>query len=185
MLISFVALLGSATALSSTTVRVSVGEGLRATLSESRSLFLEAQPLRGEGLYSLALRLCQSADAAREISRENDGVKDLQSGRRYRVPFALLRPELKTKVVKALFRDDRAEALGWRHVVGPRGTASGESLWQVALWFTGQGENFAVLREITSRSAICSCDSPRATRRSTSTSRAVRPAGHSRRRLTR
>jgi N-acetylmuramoyl-L-alanine amidase len=111
-------------------------------------LFLEAQPLRGEGLYSLARRLCQSADAAREISRENDGVKDLQSGRRYRIPYALLRPELKTKVVKALFRDDRAEAPGWRHVVGPRGTASGESLWQVALWFTGQGENFAVLREI-------------------------------------
>jgi N-acetylmuramoyl-L-alanine amidase len=129
-------------------VRIPVGEGLRATLSESRSLFLEAQPLRGEGLYSLARRLCPAADAAREISRENDGVKELQSGRRYRVPFALLRPELKTKVVRALFRDDRAEASGWRHVVGPRGTAAGESLWQVALWFTGQGENFAVLREI-------------------------------------
>jgi N-acetylmuramoyl-L-alanine amidase len=130
------------------TVRVPVGDGLRATLTESRSLVLEVQPLRGEGLYSLARRLCATADAAREISRENGGVKQLLSGRRYRVAFHLLRPELKTKVVRALFRDDRPEPQGWRHAIGPRGAAAGESLWQVALWFTGAGENFAVLREV-------------------------------------
>ncbi len=130
------------------TLRVPVGEGLRATLTESRSLVLEAQPLRGEGLYSFARRLCGRAEAAREISRENGGAKELLSGRRYRVSFELLRPELKTKVVRALFREDRAEAAGWRHAIGARGTAAGESLWQVALWFTGAGENFAVLREV-------------------------------------
>jgi N-acetylmuramoyl-L-alanine amidase len=145
------ALLGSGAPLGAATIRVPVGEGLRATLSESRSLYLEAQPLRGEGVYSFARRLCAApADAARAISAENGGARELQSGRRYRIPYALLKPELKTKVVRALFRDDRAEATGWRHAIGPRGAASGESLWQIAQWFTGQGENFAVLREVNS-----------------------------------
>ncbi len=128
--------------------RILIGDGLRATLSDSRSLYLEAQPMRGEGLYSLARRLCGGADAAAQIARENGGVKELKTDRRYRIAFELLKPELKTKVVRAVFREDRSEAVGWRHTISPRGQAGGESLWQIALWFTGAGENFAVLREV-------------------------------------
>jgi hypothetical protein len=50
---------------------------------------------------------------------------------------------------------------------------------------TGPVDDALHLREITSSSAISLFDSPRATSLSTSTSRAVRPAGHLRRRLTR
>ena len=128
--------------------RVSIGDGLRATLNESRNLYLEAQPLHGEGLYAMVRRLCARPEVATEVARENGGSKELQSGRRYRIPFALLKPELKSKVIRAVFTEDRPEASGWRHQIGPRGTAAGESLWQVALWFTGAGENFAVLREV-------------------------------------
>ena len=69
-------------------------------------------------------------------------MRELQIGVRYRFPFDLLADEMQLRVVKSLFAEDRGEADGWRHHVRGVGLLQREGLWQVALWFTGSGENF-------------------------------------------
>ncbi|HEV2843217.1 MAG TPA: N-acetylmuramoyl-L-alanine amidase, partial [Thermoanaerobaculia bacterium] len=75
------------------------------------------------------------------------GAGELHAGLRYTVPFALLSQEMQLKAVKARFPEDRAEADGWHHKVRGAGPLQRESLWQLAGWFTGQGESFRAIRE--------------------------------------
>ena len=89
------------------TVRVPIERGMVAGLSSDNQLFLEAMPKRGEGLLHLARRLCGTTEVAREVAGANGGVRRLQAGVRYRVPFSILLPEYQVKVVQALFSEDR------------------------------------------------------------------------------
>ncbi len=115
--------------------------GTRAVLGEDSELYLEAQPRRGEGLLGFAERLCGSIKLADRVASLN-GTDRLLLGRRYRVPFALLAPDHQLAVVRGLFPDDRPVADGWQHRV------ERESLWQVAQWFTGRGDNYRIIREL-------------------------------------
>jgi N-acetylmuramoyl-L-alanine amidase len=127
--------------------RVRLEPGLTAVLSETGSLYLEAAPLSGEGVSAFARRLCgEDTAAARAILDANRGVRRLEAGRTYRVPYEVAAGELRLRAARALFPDDRAEYEGWRHRT--RTDRGGESLWQIAMWFTGKGENFKTLREI-------------------------------------
>lgn len=126
-------------------LRTPAGDGLVATLSDDLELFLEAQPRRGEGLWAFAKRLCGDLDAVEQISRLNDGARRLRVGLRYRVPYDCLRDELQAKVLESLFPGDSATAEGWQHEVQRQENA--ETLWRIALWFTGRGENFRLVRE--------------------------------------
>ena len=128
------------------TLRASVEAGVVAALVDARLLVVEAEPRPGEGLLAFARRLCGHDTAAEEITRANGGSGRLREGLRYRVPFALLAPEMQLRVARALFAEDRLTPEGWVHRVGTQGTA-GESLWHIAEWFTGRGENFRVLRD--------------------------------------
>lgn len=120
---------------------------LVALLTDDHRLFLEAKPLQGEGLLALSRRLSGGEEAAPAIARANDGAERLVAGVRYRVPYQHLRPELKIAVARALFGDDRPEAGGWRHRVRGAGPLERESLWHLASWFTGAGENFRAIRQ--------------------------------------
>ncbi len=122
-------------------------DDLVALLTDRNELFLEARPLPGEGMFAFARRLCGGADGIAEIARANGGAERLLAGVRYRVPYAALRSELQVAVVRALFDDDRSDPAGWRHRVRGAGPLGRGSLWQVAEWFTGDGENFRVIRE--------------------------------------
>ncbi|HUP43686.1 MAG TPA: N-acetylmuramoyl-L-alanine amidase [Thermoanaerobaculia bacterium] len=118
-----------------------------AVLTDGHEIFLEAKPQPGEGLYGFALRLCGDREGAAQVAGANAGADRLLAGVRYRVPYDCLRNELKVRVATALFADDRAEPAGWRHRVRGVGGLGRESLWHVALWFTGRGENFPAIRE--------------------------------------
>ncbi len=63
------------------------------------------------------------------------------------IPLDALSPEWQLKAVKALFPEDRGEADGWVHKVRGLGPLRRESLWNLALWFTGNGESFRAIRE--------------------------------------
>lgn len=143
-------MLGAATSARAavSTIRSSVGQGLVAALDPEHRIWLEAQPLQGEGLLALSRRLTGGETAAPEIARLNGGSTVLEAGVRYRVPYDLLRPELQVQAVEALFSDDRfdEEEEGWRHRVRGVGALERESLWHLALWFTGRGENFSKIR---------------------------------------
>ena len=129
------------------TVRVPLEDGVVATLAEDRGLLVEAIPKKGEGMGPFARRLCGDSAFAVQIGEANGGATDLQAGVRYAVPFAILSRDWQLKAVKALFADDRGEADGWRHQVRGVGVMQRESLWRVAEWFTGSGENFRAIRE--------------------------------------
>lgn len=128
------------------TVRTSLGDGVVVALSE-QGIFVEAVPQKGEGLYGFTRRLCGDDKRAPQIVEANGGSQVLHAGVRYRVPFELLANELQVRAVRALFPTDKGQADGWRHEARGVGPLQRESIWQLALWFTGTGENFRAIRE--------------------------------------
>lgn len=118
-----------------------------AVLTSSGRIHIEAKPRRNEGLLAFAERLCGSSRHASAVSRANGGVRRLRRGVRYKVPFDLLPARHRQAVIRALLPRDQATADGWRHRVAStsRGARS-ESLWSIAEWFTGSGENHRTLR---------------------------------------
>jgi N-acetylmuramoyl-L-alanine amidase len=135
---------------STRTPRVSLGDGLTASLTEKDGIFLEAVPRRGEGLLAFTRRLCgddRLAPQVMEANNSNGGSTVLKAGMRYRIPFDLLANEWHLKMVQALFPGDKGQADGWRHEARGVSALERESLWQISLWFTGTGENFRAIRE--------------------------------------
>ncbi len=64
------------------------------------------------------------------------------------IPYASLNDDYKVKSIRALFPADDAGEGTWNHRVGEgRLPAAEESLWHLALWLTGRGENFAILAD--------------------------------------
>jgi N-acetylmuramoyl-L-alanine amidase len=137
----------AAPAARAVTARAQIDDGLVAALGDDHRLLLEARPQEREGLLAFSRRLCGDDGVAATIAGENGGAKRLLAGIRYRVPYELLTPELKRKVVAALFPGDAPVADGWRHTVRGAGGLGRESLWYLAVWFTGDGENFRAIRE--------------------------------------
>ncbi len=129
------------------TLRVELGRGEVAALTEDQQLYLEVLPERGEGLLGLARRTCGSSTVASVIAEANGGVERLLAGVRYRVPFAVLVPERQLKVMRALFERDEVASGGWSHRVGRSAANGRESLWAVAEWFTGRGDNYREIRD--------------------------------------
>jgi N-acetylmuramoyl-L-alanine amidase len=127
-------------------VRVPLEDGVAAVLSDEKGITVEAAPRRGEGMAAFATRLCGDAGAASKVAEAN-GATTLQATARYSIPFDLLSPEWQLKAARVLFEDDRGEADGWRHKVRGTGPLQRESLWTLADWFTGSGENFRAIRE--------------------------------------
>ncbi len=131
---------------SAATLRERVPGGMVAALTEAHEIFLEAPPRRGEGLNAFARRLTGSTRNARHVTRlDGKRARKLLVGVRYRVPWDVLTEEHKLSVLRALFPGDRLLAAGWQHSVEAR---HGDlSLWRLSLWLTGDGQNFAPIRE--------------------------------------
>lgn len=145
VLFAVLAALHLATAAGAETLRVKLDGGLVATLDSAGEIYLEAYPQRGEGLYAFTRRLTGDTSAHQVVSAINGKPWRLISGVRYKVPHRLLRDTYKLSVLKALFPSDRPLPSGWEHRVASH--VSDPSLWRIAEWFTGNGRNFAALRE--------------------------------------
>ncbi len=124
-----------------------MGEGMVAVLDTDQSLYLEAMPRRGEGLINFTRRLCGTSDVSDIVAEVNGINKKLLRGVSYRIPFDLLAADLQLASIKALFSEDRAEPVGWRHEVHASTRQGTESLWTIAKWFTGRGENHSAIRQ--------------------------------------
>lgn len=124
--------------------RAPVAQGQMAVLGVDREIYLEAVALPGEDISTYARRLCGSAAAATPISQVNH-LQRLEEGASYRIPLALLTPTLQRSTVGALFPQDRWRAGHWEHWVQNGSRRGLETLWRVARWFTGNGENAALL----------------------------------------
>ncbi|MFQ5524899.1 MAG: N-acetylmuramoyl-L-alanine amidase [Thermoanaerobaculia bacterium] len=140
------ALLVGAKPAEASTHRAAIEAGVKASLTAERELFLEAEPRRGEGLLGFTLRFCGERDRMELIANTNGGSGRLLIGHRYRIPFASLRPEWQLRVLRSLFKHDYPAANGWYHEVGDPDTYGAPSLWHVAEWFTGRGDNYRAIR---------------------------------------
>lgn len=124
--------------------RARVGDDLIAVLGVDREIYLEAVVQPGEDVARFARRLCGNALAATPISQIN-GLQGVEEGVAYRVPLELLTPQLQRATVAALFPQDRLRAGHWEHWVQNGSRRGLETLWRVARWFTGDGENSKAL----------------------------------------
>jgi N-acetylmuramoyl-L-alanine amidase len=126
--------------------RISIGDGMVATLSNDQEIFLEAAPRRGEGLIAFTRRFSDSSEGVRIVSKANGNPRRLLRGVRYRLPYVVLSGTYQVRVVRALFPADEPRGEGWHHIVPQNGP--GHSLWLLAEWFTGQGKSFSRIREV-------------------------------------
>jgi N-acetylmuramoyl-L-alanine amidase len=127
--------------------RAQISTSVRATLTRDYQIDVTVQPHQGDAWTRLARRVSGDAAAWEEIAAVNEANETLKTHKPVRVPYALLRPELQREIVKTLFPLDQRTRDGWRHVVvGARGI-EGESLWNIAEWFTGAGANYTLIRK--------------------------------------
>ena len=126
------------------TRRAAIDPEAVAAISDRSALFLEVLPRRGDGWLALARRYCGGAEPAARLRAANGEPRGLLAGQRYRVPFSELTPDYQLAVVRALFKRDFVSAAGWHHRV--EGASDGGSLWHLAKWFTGRGENYRLIR---------------------------------------
>ncbi len=127
--------------------QASLGPNLTARLEPDSEIVLIAQPSNGDSWSRLALRMTGDAAHWRELARINGQGEALQRGRRVRIPLAMARERLQLEALRALFPDDAQTSKGWRHKVVAGTALEGESLWSIAEWFTGDGANYARIRE--------------------------------------
>src|SRR5262249_18849718 len=73
--------------------------------------------------------------------------KKLTANSGVHVPLRLLRPELQRQILTTLFPKDAATDAGWKHIVIGAIGGEGESLWSIAEWFRGGGENYIAIRK--------------------------------------
>ena len=119
-----------------------------AVMTGHGKIHIEAKPRANEGLLAFAKRLCGSSRHSSALSRANGGVRRLKRGVRYKVPFDLLPERSQQAAIRALLPKDQATAEGWKHQVASSSRSrDAESLWSIAEWFTGAGENHRVLRQ--------------------------------------
>ncbi|HEX6097596.1 MAG TPA: N-acetylmuramoyl-L-alanine amidase [Thermoanaerobaculia bacterium] len=124
-----------------------ISPSLRATLTRDYQIDVTVKPHEGDAWTRLARRVSGDASNWEEIAALNEADETLKTHKPVRVPYALLRPELQLDIAKTLFPHDQRTADGWKHVVvGARGI-EGESLWNIAEWFTGAGANYSLIRK--------------------------------------
>jgi len=86
----------------------------------------------------------------REIpaARARNGDRPPSAGGTVELSYASLNDTFKVKTLRELFPEDGPRDGDWIHHAGAgRQPASDDSLWNLALWLTGRGENFSVLAD--------------------------------------
>jgi len=124
----------------------SITSELRATLTADYLIDVVVTPHEGDAWTLLAKRVTGDAERWHELAAFNKAGDNLTTEQRVRVPLSMLRPELQKQIVTSLFPRDTATDKGWRHVVAGGAGIEGESLWNIAEWFTGRGERYAAIR---------------------------------------
>ena len=116
-------------------------------LESDAEISLWVTPERGDAWSRLALRYTGDASDWTELARLNGQGSTLHAGKSVRIPFAMLREDLQLNAMRALFPADRRSENGWRHKIVAGSAIEGESLWTIAEWFTGDGGNYAKIRD--------------------------------------
>jgi len=126
---------------------LTLSRDLRVQLQGGRDLVLEARGWPGEDVAAVAKRLAGTPVHADLLAASLSDPAALTPDGYYRVPLALLAPEHKALVLTSVFPEDRRDGDDWLHVARRSALPIyDEGLWQVALWFTGDGARFEELQ---------------------------------------
>ena len=119
----------------------------RVILADGRDLFLEVRVGKEDTLPVLGRRYLEDGRLAPAMQGLEAGALP-GPGRSVRIPYELLHPDYRLRVLRDLFPVDEPGEGGWVHQVGAgRLTVSEESLWNLALWYTGRGDHFAIIAD--------------------------------------
>jgi N-acetylmuramoyl-L-alanine amidase len=125
----------------------SINPEIHASLMRDYTIDVIVKPHDGDAWSRLAKRITGDGLKWKQIAEANGAGDKLNSRKPVHVPLRLLRPELQREVVESLFPKDRITDSGWRHVVTGGSGIEGESLWNIAEWFTGDGANYPSIRK--------------------------------------
>jgi N-acetylmuramoyl-L-alanine amidase len=120
---------------------------LHASLLRDYRIDVAVMSHKGDAWSRLAKRITGDGSRWKELVAFNGGNENLPHDHPVHAPLALLRPELQKQIVGALFPKDRITSTGWRHTVIGASGIEGESLWNIAEWFTGDGSNYSGIRK--------------------------------------
>jgi N-acetylmuramoyl-L-alanine amidase len=133
---------------------VRVTPELTASLTREYEIDVAVRPHKGDAWSRLAKRVTGDGERWKEIAAHNAAGEKLTTDDSVLVPFLLLRPQLQRQIVHALFPGDGPAAEGWRHVVIGSTGVEGESLWNIATWFTGDGASYGAVRKANPRQGL-------------------------------
>lgn len=124
-----------------------IGAGVRVVVLEGGDLRIEARVKPRDTYVSLGRRYVIDL---RELAalRALNGETLPEVGATVVIPYTSLNDEYKVRAIRGLFPQDGADGGDWVHRVGEgRLPVAEESLWHIAFWLTGRGENFAILAD--------------------------------------
>jgi N-acetylmuramoyl-L-alanine amidase len=126
---------------------------VRIRVRRGRDIEVEVRAAKGDSYAAVARRVAGGLRATEAISAWN-GDRPVEIGDWIRVPLALLTDDYRELVLVTLFPGDRRDGEDWIHVArsGPLPTYDA-GLWQVAEWFTGDGDAFDELMRANSLSS--------------------------------
>lgn len=125
----------------------SINSELRASLLRDYTIDVIVKPHDGDAWSRLAKRVTGDGMKWKQIAEANGSGEQLNTEKGVHVPLRLLRPELQRQILKTLFPQDRLTDSGWRHVIAGGSGIEGETLWNIAEWFTGEGANYPAIRK--------------------------------------
>ncbi len=121
---------------------VAVDEGVSAALVDGRDIVLRLQLDDPDDFAAVARRIGGDAGLADALRAANSAVPRT-AGPTITVPWPMIRAEYRYLALRAIFPADCFRDGAWEHRPGQgRLAAFAEGLWQVAAWFTGQGERW-------------------------------------------
>lgn len=121
---------------------VAVDEGVSAALVDGRDIVLRLQLDAPEAYARIAGRVGGDERLADALCDANGGAPAVP-GRMIVVPWPLVRAEYRYLALRAIFPADRFRDGAWEHYPAQSRLAiPAEGLWQVALWFTGEGDRW-------------------------------------------
>lgn len=128
---------------------LSLSSDLRIRVLRGRDIALEVRAGASDSYASIARRVAAGGETREvEIAAANEAVAPAD-GTWVGVPLAWLVDEYRALVLTSLFPEDRRSGADWIHVARRgRVTLYDVGLWQVAEWFSGDGEAFHELMTI-------------------------------------
>ncbi|HEX9428163.1 MAG TPA: N-acetylmuramoyl-L-alanine amidase, partial [Candidatus Polarisedimenticolia bacterium] len=116
-------------------------------LKPGGDLFLEIHVGPGASYTAVGQRYLADLRGLQAIKTENGSILP-NTGGTIRIPYTSLNDEFKMRVIRQLFPRDAMRDGDWVHRVGTsRPEMGSETLWHLALWLTGRGENYQALAE--------------------------------------